>query len=41
MKRTAKLALAMLPLLAGLLSGCIVYEDGPYRHHPHAYWGER
>jgi len=40
MKRAARLALVMLPLLAGLLSGCVVYERGPAWHHPY-YWGER
>ena len=40
MKRTARLALIMLPLLAGLLSGCIVYERDAGWHHPH-YWDYR
>jgi hypothetical protein len=35
MKRLA-LALVMLPMLAGLLGGCVVYEDGPRYHH--YYW---
>jgi len=36
MKRRAILALILMPMLAGLLSGCIVYEDGPRYHH--YYW---
>ncbi|HZS81564.1 MAG TPA: hypothetical protein VFA50_01735 [Stellaceae bacterium] len=40
MRAKAKLVLALLPLLAGLLSGCVVYETGPGWHHPH-YWDYR
>jgi hypothetical protein len=31
------LALIMLPLLAFLLTGCIVYAGDDHYHHPH-YW---
>jgi hypothetical protein len=34
MNRAVRLALVMLPLLCGLLSGCVVYERGPAWHHP-------
>jgi len=35
MKRRLIVALLTLPLLAGALGGCVVYERGPYYHH---YW---
>jgi hypothetical protein len=36
MKRMMKLAVLMLPLLGGMLGGCVIYDDG-YYHHRH-YW---
>jgi len=26
-----------LPLISAMLSGCVVYEDGGYYHHPHYF----
>ncbi len=39
MSTKLRLALLVLPLLCGLLGGCVVYEDGGYYHHH--YWHDR
>ena len=40
MWRNLKLALLALPILTGLLGGCVVYEPGGYYPHRH-YWHDR